>query len=470
MAKNIIRRPSLVGWLREEHRRLLRIGVISGVILISFLIAFQSTRLPLRLILMMLVGIGAVAVFLNWPPLGVLMILLVGMFVPLVGPGGFNGSILMIALLLGLWILDMVVKQRKIQIVPSRTVLPILVFILICILALGMGQLEWYPFAGQASLDAQLGGFAIYVLSAGAFLLVANRVRDLRWLQVIVWAFILLGGLYVVARLHPVPGRIVHNLYHAGIHSNSMFWIWLVALSFSQAVFNNRLHIGVRAGLVGVSLITLYIALIQAGTWRSGWVPPLITIALILYFRYYRIMWVLVPLALIYGLILVNESIAAESYSWMTRVAAWEIVLNISKVNPLLGMGFGNYYWYTPLLSILGYYGISYSSHSQYVDLIAQVGVLGLACFLWFFWEIGRLSMSLRERVPEGFMKAYVYGVIGGIAGTLVAAALVDWVLPFVYNIGMQGFRGTVLAWIFLGGLVSIEQMVRVQTNPKSQG
>jgi MFS family permease len=117
---------------------------------------------------------------------------------------------------------------------------------------------------------------------------------------------------------------------------------------------------------------------------------------------------------------------------------------------------------YTPLFPILGYY-IEFNSHSQYVDLIAQVGFLGLACFLWFFGEIGRLSMSLRERVPEGFTKAYVYGVIGGIAGTLVAAALVDWVLPFVYNIGMQGFRGTVLAWIFLGGLVSIEQIVRGQ-------
>jgi hypothetical protein len=39
----------------------------------------------------------------------------------------------------------------------------------------------------------------------------------------------------------------------------------------------------------------------------------------------------------------------------------------------------------------------------------------------------------------------------------MVAAVLVDWVLPFVYNIGMKGFRGSMLAWIFLGGLLAIE-------------
>jgi len=36
---------------------------------------------------------------------------------------------------------------------------------------------------------------------------------------------------------------------------------------------------------------------------------------------------------------------------------------------------------------------------------------------------------------------------------------LADWVLPFVYNIGLAGFRASVLGWLFLGGLVTLEQM-----------
>ena len=29
-----------------------------------------------------------------------------------------------------------------------------------------------------------------------------------------------------------------------------------------------------------------------------------------------------------------------------------------------------------------------------------------------------------------------------------------DWFMPFVYNVGMDGFRSASLAWFFLGGMV----------------
>jgi hypothetical protein len=63
--------------------------------------------------------------------------------------------------------------------------------------------------------------------------------------------------------------------------------------------------------------------------------------------------------------------------------------------------------------------------------------------------------------VPDGFPRAYVYSALGGLAGTLVAATLVDWILPFVYNIGLAGFRASILAWIFMGGLVSLNHIYR---------
>jgi hypothetical protein len=44
-----------------------------------------------------------------------------------------------------------------------------------------------------------------------------------------------------------------------------------------------------------------------------------------------------------------------------------------------------------------------------------------------------------------------------------MAAFLVDWLLPFAYNIGLDGVRASVLPWIFWGGLISIEQMHRAK-------
>jgi hypothetical protein len=40
-----------------------------------------------------------------------------------------------------------------------------------------------------------------------------------------------------------------------------------------------------------------------------------------------------------------------------------------------------------------------------------------------------------------------------------------DWVLPFTYNVGLNGFRASMLAWLFLGGLVSLEQMAPAPSN-----
>jgi O-antigen ligase len=148
----------------------------------------------------------------------------------------------------------------------------------------------------------------------------------------------------------------------------------------------------------------------------------------------------------------------SDSYSISTRFDAWFIMAEIIKVNPVLGLGFGNYYWYTPLFRIRGW-EVQFNSHNNYVDLVAQTGLVGLACFLWFFWESGQLAWRLRNRVPEGFAQAYVYAAMGGLVGTLIAAMLGDWVLPFVYNVGLSGFRTGALAWFFLGGLVVLEKL-----------
>jgi O-antigen ligase len=130
-----------------------------------------------------------------------------------------------------------------------------------------------------------------------------------------------------------------------------------------------------------------------------------------------------------------------EAYSLLTRFPAWSIVLEISKLNPILGIGIANYYWYTPIYRILGYSGLHFSSHNNYIDILAQMGIIGLLCFLWFFWEAGRLGWRLKDNVPKGFTYAYVIGALGGLIGTLASGMLGDWILPFVYNVGLHGFR-----------------------------
>ena len=44
-------------------------------------------------------------------------------------------------------------------------------------------------------------------------------------------------------------------------------------------------------------------------------------------------------------------------------------------------------------------------------------------------------------------------------AGALVLMVMVDWILPFVYNVGFPGFQASVLVWLFMGGLVALDNL-----------
>ena len=452
----------ILGWLDARSQFLLRLAVIAGVLLASL---YFGRRPSTRFILLPLAGI-VVLIFLRWPFVGLFTLLTGALLIPFgLGTGtqtDLNIVILLLPVLIGLWFLDMLVIQHSITLRPMRVVLPLLLLCLVALLAFSMGQLPWFDALPKAPFSAQLGGLAIFWLSAGAFLLVAHQIRDIRWLKWLTWIFIALGGLYILGRLIPVYGSAITNLFPHGA-TGSLFWIWLVALSLSQAIFNKKLDHRLRVLLVLLVIGSFYVSLFQARAWASGWLPPLIAILSILILWKPRLGIVTSLICVVFSLLNYQNLIASvlnlEEYSFITRLAAWKIMFELIKVNPIFGFGPANYYFYTPLYVLMGYL-LKFNSHNQYLDIIAQIGLIGFFCFTWFIWQVGKLGLSLRKTATEGFPRAYVYGALGGLAGTLAAGMLADWVIPFVYNIGFSGFRASVLGWIFLGGMVALGQII----------
>jgi len=352
--------------------------------------------------------------------------------------------------------LDMIVHRRQIRLLPSRTVWPLFAFLSVALFSFGVGQLPWINFAQNAPLGAQLGGLSIIVLSAGTFLLVANQVHDLGWLSRITWAFLALAALFVVfTSVLPALGLSTREFFQP---MGSVFYIWLVAMAFSQAAFNRELHPKWRWALGALVMVTLYVLYFLKYADKSGWLPALICIAAMIGSRSWRVSLVVIPVAGLSVFYLLTGGLGVDEYSLTTRFDAWSIMFQIIKINPIWGVGFANYYWYTPLFPIRGY-SVSFNSHNNYVDIVAQTGLVGLVFFLLFLWEVGRLGWRLRDDMSSGFTQAYVIGALGGLVGMVVAGMLGDWILPFFYNIGLNGFRSSMLGWLFLGGLVSLEQM-----------
>jgi hypothetical protein len=438
----------------------LRPVLVAGMLLLIAAVAFRASQRQLALVLFLPLGVGLVLTFLRWPSLGLIVAALAGFIVPYQGFSGLNVTVILVALLLGLWLLDMVANTRQIDLAPSRTLWALLSFLLVALISFGVGLLPWFSFAVHAPLGAQLGGLAIVVLSAGTFLLVANQVHDLSWLSRITWAFLAFGVLaIIVGSVLPKLGLPTQTLIQP---AGSVYFIWMTAMAFSQAVLNRDLHPGWRLALGGLVLYTIYDLFFIRFVDKSGWLPVFVCIAAIIGFRSWRAGLAMVPIAAIGVFYLMSGVVSSEEYSVSTRFDAWLILAQIIKMNPILGLGFANYYWYTPLFPIRGY-AVSFNSHNNYVDIVAQTGFVGLICFLLFIWQVGWLGWRLREQVPAGFAQAYVYGALGGLAGMVVVGMMGDWILPFFYNIGLSGFRSSMLGWLFLGGLVSLEQMVRIQ-------
>jgi O-antigen ligase len=209
--------------------------------------------------------------------------------------------------------------------------------------------------------------------------------------------------------------------------------------------------------------------LTQARDWVSGWLPPLVAVATIVWIgapRFGVAATVAAGVAVaVYAPRLLALVLSADNqYSLTTRLAAWQVLAKIVLASPALGFGPANYYHVTPLFPILGWY-VHFSSHNNYVDLLAQTGIIGLGCFAWFVFEVARAGWDMRRQFPAGFAHAYVLGAFGGLAGTLAAGMLCDWLLPFVYNITLNGLRASTLGWLFLGGLLALQRSAPAARN-----
>lgn len=444
----------------RDLRLKLRPMVILVVLIASF---FLGRRASLELIILIIGAISAL-IFMRAPMLAIIPLVLGAFLVPYeIGTGtqsAVNLPMILIALLLGLWFMDMLVQQHRIYLYPSRVIPPVIGLSLIAIISFIAGQLPWFAFATQVSITAQIGGVGLFLLSTGTFLWVSQHITELKWLRWLVWLFLGIGGVYILGNL--LVGDRIGRLVVPDA-TGSMFWTWLVAMSASQAIFNKQLKPRERFLVGAITFLTL-LAGWRNRQWASGWAPAAVALIVVIFFVNWRV-GIFAAILLGITFIFLNPETAKEffsrdQYSLFTRQEAWRILMQeIVRVSPILGLGPANYYNYTPLFPILGY-SVRFNSHNQYVDLIAQTGFLGLAIYLWFVAEIGWLGWKLKDRAAPGFEKAYVIGVLGGLAGTLVSGFLGDWVIPFVYNIGVTGFRASMFAWLFFGGLLVIERFV----------
>jgi O-antigen ligase len=312
-------------------------------------------------------------------------------------------------------------------------------------------------------MSAQLAQLAILVLLPCLVPLMDRYFVTEQWLRRLVWLFLGLGSLQVVLTFFPSVRQALSFVFIQNPKS-SLFWIWIVCLAFGQAFFNRDLAGFWRIVLAGLAAAALFIGLVISFQWASGWLPPLIGLISIMWAAKPRVAAVATVLALMLGAFFVSDFVDLllinEEYSAVTRLEAWKIVTGmVMERSPLFGFGPANYHFYTTEYSILGW-NVAFNTHNQYIDILAQTGLLGTAAFLWFSVSTGTLLWRLRGyQISSGFLRALSYSLFGGLIGMLASGMLADWFLPFVYNITLSGMRDAVPAWIFVGASLSLHKI-----------
>jgi hypothetical protein len=455
--------------LRTRPTNLLTASIALAVLALAFLLGQRASPLWLALLI---VSFSAL-LLLAKPTLGLFALVAAALFIPLEFGTGSDVTVNPVTLLVPavalVWLLDQV-RRGRVHIVSSPVNLPLTLFLGASLLSLLIGRATWDPFVAVKGnfLLVQLAQWAIFAFSALALWLTANLVTNQRTLWRLTAFFLLLGGGVAILRLVPGLGAWLGRITTAAF-IRAPFWVLLAGLAGGQLLWNRQLSLAWRAFLVAALLATLVYALIDQQEAVSNWVGIGAVAGVLGWLRFPRLRGPLLALVLILALLGVLApavyDFAGGEDEWNesggSRLVLIERVIEVTMRNPITGLGpaayrpyanmkplpYQNAYWVAPQIN----------SHNNYVDLFAHTGLVGLALFGWFAVEVARLGTRLHRRYTTGFAAAYVNGMIAVGVGSLVIMMLADWILPFVYNIQFVGFQASVLVWLFMGGLLVLD-------------
>jgi O-antigen ligase len=115
------------------------------------------------------------------------------------------------------------------------------------------------------------------------------------------------------------------------------------------------------------------------------------------------------------------------------RIRIWRATVDMIKVHPILGVGFGGYATAIPKYHKDIGELIPYEAHNDYLELQASGGVIGTILVIWFAIEVfKRARINYRSRRP--FRRAIAFGSIVGLSGIAIHG-LVDSGLHITLNV-----------------------------------
>jgi len=448
---------------------------------VGYLVAIPRMN-PFLILVAIIAPVGVFAVM-RHIELSLVAMLISGVFVRFRLPTGTATEIVMSLMLcagtLALWVVRMLVVDKRLALKPAPTNLPLLAFVTTVFFSLVWGRVHRDVFVTDiGSPFVPVASALVMALLPITSLLVANLVQDVRWLRAMVWLFLAEGLVSLIITLvidlgigptDTIRSLVLHNGV-VWINTHGLFSMWYISFALALVLFDHRLHWGWRVVLLAYTAGWLYWGFGQRITWLSGWVPAFVAIGVIAFLRSKTLFAVAMIIAVVgAGGYYWRTAFAAETdESGHTRLAAYEVNWRVTSKHLLFGTGPAGYASY--YMSYFPTEGAA--THNNYIDILAQTGIVGTFFILWFFGAQvrGNYKLWLRLRDHRDFTESLSVAVLAGTAGSLIAMALGDWGLPFAYTQGLIGFDSAMFNWFFMGSIWALNYSLSTETSTIHEG
>ena len=280
-----------------------------------------------------------------------------------------------------------------------------------------------------------------------------NSLRQPRKLALFLLALVLgalaetaIGAAQVVFRLGPpefLIGGVVLRAYGTFGQPNPFagYLNLVLPILVGVALFASRRWLKFCSWLAAAAIGVVMITTLSRGAWL-GFSVALLVIGIVASRRLAVWIWLgllgvaVVILAAVFGVIPFGatgrvlaafglsgvslDSVTAENFSAVQRLAFWQAGLNMFSHNPVLGVGIGNYIEAYPKFAAQGWETVLGHAHDYYLNAAAETGVLGLAAYLALLASaFKQLAWSVRA-APRGVW----FGVAVGLLGSLAALSV----------------------------------------------
>jgi O-antigen ligase/Tfp pilus assembly protein PilF len=382
------------------------------------------------------------------------------------------------------------VSQEKIKFIRSPLDFPVLAFMAICAFSLLWSNT---PFISLKELPLFLMGPLLYFI-------ITNNINNNKQINHILSVMLIIGGLFGIYGILQYKG-IDFSFWISNLGRNKVFGLFgnvnyfaeylIVLLPLAISLFfvcrNKVYKILLLGGIfaIGGSIILTF----TRGSYLAIGISSLFMFFLYLanqgknFIKEHKKIFILFLVLIIlvtFLFVLPNPlnkpgtiiskikgriSIAqlTKDYSLRRRFATWKFTTMIIKDYPILGSGLGTFKY-----NSLNYqakffdqgenrslypYGIADKAHNEYLQLGAEIGILGLGIFFWIVINYFNYGIKLLKGMKDKYKQGIIIGLMGG-----TIAVLIDAIFGFPLHLPAT----IVLFWLIIGLTITV---IKIEVN-----